>query len=277
MSITIVAQENTHLKELVAQALTAGGPTCDLNYIDVSRVTNFMDVFCGSPFNGKIDQWTPAQAVNMGCMFEESQFNGDISKWKMPYLRNTTGMFKRSAFNGDISEWTMPKLSSAIEMFAHSKFNGDLSKWNVGGVRDFRSMFKRSAFAGDLSSWKCNNTAMTDGMFHHSFEGSLPFLKDFPENACRTGEYERMFSGVDKLQMYLARRSFDHSHAAYVMDSPVRPLWLKREDFGWTKSFVRTGRQLGLNPDEIIDAMVNPYRQYKLDLEPVSLVGMDLH
>ena len=252
MPSTIIAQDNDHLKELVAQAIATYGPLCDLNYIDVSVVTEFTDIFRGSRFNGEISKWDTSRAIGTNHMFEDSKFAGDLSEWRLPKCVCVTSMFESSAFNGDVS------------------------KWDVGNIRDFRNMFDNSAFAGDLSSWQFRENCMFGSMLSPSFTGSLPFVKEFPENECRTGEYEQMFGGGDKLHIYLARRPFDHSHAAYVMDIPARPLWLEREDFVWLRSFVRTGRQLGLDTNELIHATVSEYRQYKLDHEPVSLVEMDL-
>lgn len=278
MPTPIVVNDNAHLRELVAQSMAADGPLCDLNHIDVSNVTDFSDIFQGSDFNGDISEWTPTSAMCMNHMFASSQFTGDISKWRMPNLRSTMGMFQKSVFNGDISEWTFPTLSTAESMFALSKFNGDISKWDMSMARDFRGMFQRSAFAGDLSEWTLGRQAMFGGMLSVSFEGSLPKFKDLSDDMadCRTGVYETMFGGGDKLQTYLARRPFDHSHAAFVMDIPAWHPWIPKEDFVWLRSFRRTGLDLGMETGDIINAMVEQYRHYKTHHEPVSLAGMDL-
>lgn len=273
-----LANDNTHLRQLVAQAMVEHGPNCDLNRINVSRVTDFSDIFRDSAFNGDISQWTPTSAMCMNQMFEYSPFNGDISEWRMPNLRATIGMFQKSAFNGDLSQWSFPALTSADSMFAYSAFNGDISNWDLSGARDFRGMFRGSAFAGDLSQWVLSHDAMIGGMLHGEYKGSLPLFRDLPANnaECRTGLYETMLGGGDKLQMYLSRRPFDHSHAAVVMDIPVRQMWLSKEDFVWLRSFRRTGLDLGVAPAELIAAMVEQYREYKRNPESVSLAGMDL-
>ncbi len=52
----VIARDRDHLKQLIDEAIEKNGPNCDLNFIDVSNVTN------------------------MSCMFGYSQFNGNISK-----------------------------------------------------------------------------------------------------------------------------------------------------------------------------------------------------
>ena len=49
-----------HMPRLIVARDGAG---CDLNYIDVSGVTDFVDIFTKSPFNGKIEQWQSTSYV----------------------------------------------------------------------------------------------------------------------------------------------------------------------------------------------------------------------
>jgi len=53
----------------------------DLNYIDISRLT---DLFDNSSFNsGDIRKWDTSSVTEMRKMFFNSIFNRDINKWKI--------------------------------------------------------------------------------------------------------------------------------------------------------------------------------------------------
>ena len=53
----IVVESNRELKELIKQRIKEQGPNCDLNDIDVSRVTDMSHLFFESSFNGDISKW----------------------------------------------------------------------------------------------------------------------------------------------------------------------------------------------------------------------------
>ena len=79
----LVPSSRKELDELIEQHLRDFGPTCDLNHIDVSNITNMSALFKNSPFNGDISQWNVSNVRSMLSMFEDSAFNGDISKWNL--------------------------------------------------------------------------------------------------------------------------------------------------------------------------------------------------
>ena len=121
-----------------------------------------------------------------------------------------------------------------------------------------------------------DNTCIHYSHLPFCFNGVLPKFIAFPENDSLTSKYEQMFGGPGQLQLYLSRRCFDHSHAAYVLERTVKPAWLTEGDFAWLRSFVSTGRQLGINQEQTIRSMVDEYRQYTTSFESVSLIGLDL-
>ena len=140
----VVARDKEHLKELIKEAIEEKGPNCDLNFIDVSHVTD------------------------MSQLFHDTVFNGDISKWDVSNVTKMNGMFfKAWKFDGDISHWNVSKVTDMTSMFScGSAFNGDISRWDVSNVKEIRSMFCQSAFAGDISRWEvADNLDMT-----HMFE-----------------------------------------------------------------------------------------------------------
>ena len=88
MSSIIKVRNREHLEELVQCHVRQYGPTCDLNHLDVSGVTNMTNIFQTGRFNGDISRWDVSNVENMAYMFARSQFNGDISKWNTSKVTN---------------------------------------------------------------------------------------------------------------------------------------------------------------------------------------------
>ena len=165
----------SELKAIIRQRIEEYGPKCDLNDIDVSRVTDMSDLFFSSKFNGDISQWNVSSVRNMNGMFYNSQFNGDISKWDVHNVESMLNMFNESKFNGDISKWDVSSVETMSGMFANSEFNGDISKWKVRRVEDMRGMFHNSKFNGDISKWNVRRVKDMSMMFDKSpLEGKEP-------------------------------------------------------------------------------------------------------
>ena len=162
------------LKKLIDQRIKEQGPKCDLNDIDVSKVTDMSKLFSYSEFNGDISKWDVSSVKNMNFMFNSSQFNGGISDWNVSKVEDMGFMFSSSQFTGDLSKWNVGKVENMAGMFSDSKFDGDLSKWNVSRVRSMNLMFARSPFNGDLSKWDVSNVRTMSYMFLDSqFTGDL--------------------------------------------------------------------------------------------------------
>ena len=81
MAEKIVARDKDHLKQLIKETIEKEGPNCDLNFIDVSLITDMSFMFQDSPFSGDISNWNVSKVTNMSWMFWASPFNGDISNW----------------------------------------------------------------------------------------------------------------------------------------------------------------------------------------------------
>lgn len=124
-----VPESKDELKKHIQRVLADQGPSVDLNYIDVLRVTN------------------------MDGLFMFSRFNGNIARWNVSNVDSMVEMFYECAFNGDISDWDTSRVENMANMFPKSAFTGDISKWNTGAVKNFYEMFLDGAFAGDISQW----------------------------------------------------------------------------------------------------------------------------
>ena len=135
-------KDKDDLKDLIAYFMNLFGNDVNLNWIDVSDITD------------------------MSYLFEESEFNGDISKWNVSNVTNMAGMFWNTKFNGDISNWDVSKVENMNHMFSMSIFNGDISRWNVSHVKDVRRMFSAAVeFNQDISNWDLRSVTAARNMF----------------------------------------------------------------------------------------------------------------
>ncbi len=75
----IVARNRDHLRQIVFESIEKYGPNCDLNFIDVSQVTDMYCISSGpnSVFNGDISGWNFSKDV---CVFD--MFYGSLMELK---------------------------------------------------------------------------------------------------------------------------------------------------------------------------------------------------
>jgi surface protein len=71
--------DNDELKKLIEHCIKKLGNNCNLNWIDVSNITDMHEIFFDSKFNGDISKWDVSNVTDMSYMFWSSKFNGDIS------------------------------------------------------------------------------------------------------------------------------------------------------------------------------------------------------
>ena len=157
--------EHDELQELIKYSMKQFGNKCNLNWVDVSNVTDMNGMFQGSKFNGDISQWDVSNVTDMSWMFNKSVFNGDISQWNVSNVTDVSSMFRETMFNGDISQWDVSNVTNMYDMFWDSKFNSDISQWDVSNVTDMNCMFYNSKFNGDISQWDVSNVTHKSCMF----------------------------------------------------------------------------------------------------------------
>jgi surface protein len=108
---------NNEIHLLVTNCVKIFGDDCNLNWIDVSNVTNMCKLFEDSAFNGDISNWDVSNVTDMGAMFRSSKFKGDISNWNVSNVIYMDWMFYGTLFNGDISKWDVRNVKDMHRMF----------------------------------------------------------------------------------------------------------------------------------------------------------------
>ena len=91
------------LKEIINETIKKEGNNCDLNFIDVSNMTDLSYLFGDSKFNGDISKWDVSKVEIMEGMFYNCyKFNGDISNWDVHNVTNMDKIFLLVGFRWEI-------------------------------------------------------------------------------------------------------------------------------------------------------------------------------
>ena len=82
MSEKFTVKDREELERLIRAMIDRDGPNCDLNFIDVSKVTDMSNLFgIFGEFKGNISEWDVSNVTNMSGMFDFNEhFNGDLSQ-----------------------------------------------------------------------------------------------------------------------------------------------------------------------------------------------------
>ena len=93
----------------------------DLNYLNVSGITDMSHLFHESKFNGNISDWDVSNVTNMSFMFRWSKFSNDISKWDVSNVTKMRHIFYNSKFKGDIKDWNLVKCNDDVKLKNYSR------------------------------------------------------------------------------------------------------------------------------------------------------------
>lgn len=166
-SIKYKVEDRPHLNGIIKWVCQTA-PTANLNWLDVTNITNMANLFngYGRRFNGDISEWDVSHVTNMQTMFSYCEFNGDISNWDVSNVKNMRSMFLGSYyFNQDINNWDISNVSDLCRMFCQSIFNKPLNKWQPKSVEYIDQMFSDSIFKQDISNWRFEHLISAGRMF----------------------------------------------------------------------------------------------------------------
>ena len=164
------------LQKIIIQRIKDEGPECDLNDIDVSKITDMSYLFninrnkIFKDFNGDISMWDVSNVKSMVGMFTScNEFNSDISQWDVSNVTNMNNMFSKcKQFNGDLSRWDVSSATNMELMFYECEnFNCDISRWDVSKVTNIKFMFEGCKnFRQNIDKWDVSNIRGSINMFY---------------------------------------------------------------------------------------------------------------
>lgn len=219
-------------------------PVLDLNYIDVSNIKDFSDLFAGEEFkvlrdrfNLKLFKWDVSNAQNMSKMFYDmGTFNAPLNAWgkKLKNVRDMSYMFAcATEFDQNISSWDVSNVTNMMGMFKESAFNHSIENWDVSKVTNMSEMFKDNySFNMPLDKWKgkLGNVRYADEMFCQTeYKLSLACLM-FDETICST-ENIIAFCPVAKMNRTNWPYPVNNSFSENADDDD--PDWLTTTIFGY--------------------------------------------
>ena len=147
------AKDRNDLVQIIKNGIKIYRNNGNLNWIDVSNITDMHNLFSHSKFNGNISRWNVSNVRNMNSMFHKSLFDGDISQWDVSNVTDMGRMFRDSSFNGDISNWNVSKVTNMSKMFFQAWFDRDLNNWNTKSLIDMDGIFYCSGVSNHLPKW----------------------------------------------------------------------------------------------------------------------------
>lgn len=141
-------KDKEELQQIISHVVYKIDPCANLNWLDVSNITNMSGMFSNMPFNGDISDWDVSQVKDMSDMFDNciefTGINTNLSNWNVSKVENMSAMFNICSFNGinnDLANWDVSQVKDMSNMFSYGTFNSDISKWDISHVEYIDSMF----------------------------------------------------------------------------------------------------------------------------------------
>lgn len=134
----ILKASDETIQDIVNDGLRRYGRRADLNYIDVSIVTDMSYLFYNVDFNGDVSKWNTSNVRYMYSMFELSTFNGKVSSWDISKVIDMSHMFAESNFNRSINRWDLRHIKK-IDMLFNTHYDKEITR-----DEDLKEMFGNS-------------------------------------------------------------------------------------------------------------------------------------
>ena len=119
--------------------------TIDLNFIDVSKITDMSYVF-----HEAISWW------NKDLVIEFEDFQGFyllIDKWDVSNVTNMQGMFEDVNFRADLYDWNVSNVTDMRSMFyCCGLFDSNLCRWDVSKVEYMDGIFCEENYCFDVNT-----------------------------------------------------------------------------------------------------------------------------
>jgi hypothetical protein len=130
--------------------------TIDLNFIDVSKITDMSYVFNQAiswenkdlvikfdDFQGfylLIDKWDVSNVTNMQGMFQDVEFRADLYDWNVSNVKDMRSMFYCCGlFDSNLCHWDVSKVEYMDGIFCEENYCFDVNtirNWNVSSLKD---------------------------------------------------------------------------------------------------------------------------------------------
>lgn len=194
-------KDKAELQQIISYIVYEIDPCANLNWLDVSKITNMNGLFHETPFNGNISDWDVSNVKDMSNMFDHciefTGINTNLSNWNVSQVEKMRAMFYTCSFNGiynDLANWDVSNVKDMTTMFAYSPFNSDISNWSVSHVKYMDNMFQHSIFNKPIGNWDVSGIEDSSYMFFHAFN----FNQDLTKwNASNLSNNTFKFSSID--------------------------------------------------------------------------------
>lgn len=169
-----VKATNDTIKKIIVDSILKFGYDADLNFIDVSSVTNLNRMFrinylTHERINCDISRWDVSNVTEFSYMLLYcSGFKCDLSEWNVSSGKLFSEMFTGTQIDFDVSRWDMSNAEDTSAMFSYChKFKGNgLEKWKTNSLKACTSMFcSCEKIDPDFSGWDVSNVTTFDHMF----------------------------------------------------------------------------------------------------------------